>query len=308
MMAVKREEEIELASAISPFTEQIASSSFEFSGIFDFDGGAAGGAGRSFMELLGIGDFPHSMHDFPPLAEESMTAAATPALESFDTVNFPATPNCSSISSSSAEEINDTKCAVNGNDEERNKIKSKVATSKKGQKRTREPRFAFVTKSEVDHLEDGYRWRKYGQKAVKNSPFPRSYYRCTSAACGVKKRVERSSADRTVVVTTYEGQHTHPSPVGPRGGGHPPPPFAVSSSAFAAQPAMNHPSPYVSSLFPQQMGFYPSNACFVAAADQRFCKEGASVARAGQNSMIDNGLLQDVIWPIRSKDQGGEFV
>lgn len=45
--------------------------------------------------------------------------------------------------------------------------------SKKGQKRPREPRFAFMTKSEIDHLEDGYRWRKYGQKAVKNSPYPR---------------------------------------------------------------------------------------------------------------------------------------
>ncbi|KAG0458184.1 hypothetical protein HPP92_022914 [Vanilla planifolia] len=44
---------------------------------------------------------------------------------------------------------------------------------KKGEKRQREPRFAFMTKSEVDHLEDGYRWRKYGQKAVKNSPYPR---------------------------------------------------------------------------------------------------------------------------------------
>jgi hypothetical protein len=43
----------------------------------------------------------------------------------------------------------------------------------KGEKRPRQPRFAFMTKSEVDHLEDGYRWRKYGQKAVKNSPFPR---------------------------------------------------------------------------------------------------------------------------------------
>lgn len=46
--------------------------------------------------------------------------------------------------------------------------------AKKGQKRTRQPRVAFMTKSEIDHLEDGYRWRKYGQKAVKNSPFPRS--------------------------------------------------------------------------------------------------------------------------------------
>ena len=47
------------------------------------------------------------------------------------------------------------------------------AGAKKGEKRPRQPRFAFMTKSEVEHLEDGYRWRKYGQKAVKNSPFPR---------------------------------------------------------------------------------------------------------------------------------------
>lgn len=44
---------------------------------------------------------------------------------------------------------------------------------KKAERKQKEPRFAFVTKSEVDHLEDGYRWRKYGQKAVKNSPYPR---------------------------------------------------------------------------------------------------------------------------------------
>ncbi|CAA6668893.1 unnamed protein product [Spirodela intermedia] len=85
---------------------------------------------------------------------------------------------------------------------------------KKAQKRQREPRFAFMTKSDIEHLDDGYRWRKYGQKPVKDSPFPRSYYRCTTASCGVKKRVERSSADPTIVVTTYEGQHNHSSPAG----------------------------------------------------------------------------------------------
>ena len=47
---------------------------------------------------------------------------------------------------------------------------------KKAEKRQRQPRVAFLTKSEVDHLEDGYRWRKYGQKAVKNSPYPRFVY------------------------------------------------------------------------------------------------------------------------------------
>lgn len=43
----------------------------------------------------------------------------------------------------------------------------------KEEKKQRQARFAFMTKSEVDNLEDGYRWRKYGQKAVKNSSFPR---------------------------------------------------------------------------------------------------------------------------------------
>ncbi|XP_076939218.1 putative WRKY transcription factor 57 [Bidens hawaiensis] len=88
---------------------------------------------------------------------------------------------------------------------------------RKGPKTIRQPRFAFITKSEIDHLEDGYKWRKYGQKAVKNSLFPRSYYRCTSNKCTVKKRVERSSEDPTTVITTYEGQHCHHSIGFPRG-------------------------------------------------------------------------------------------
>lgn len=81
---------------------------------------------------------------------------------------------------------------------------------KKGEKKVRRPRFAFQTRSQVDILDDGYRWRKYGQKAVKNNNFPRSYYRCTHQGCSVKKQVQRLSKDEEVVVTTYEGTHTHP--------------------------------------------------------------------------------------------------
>ncbi|MED6118848.1 WRKY Transcription Factor [Stylosanthes scabra] len=95
--------------------------------------------------------------------------------------------------------------------------RNKENNKKKGEKKQKEPRFAFMTKSEVDHLEDGYRWRKYGQKAVKNSPYPRSYYRCTTQKCSVKKRVERSYQDPSTVITTYEGQHNHPVPTSLRG-------------------------------------------------------------------------------------------
>lgn len=49
----------------------------------------------------------------------------------------------------------------------------KASGKKKGEKKVRRPRFAFQTQSQVDILDDGYRWRKYGQKAVKNNKFPR---------------------------------------------------------------------------------------------------------------------------------------
>ncbi|XP_077211257.1 putative WRKY transcription factor 43 [Tasmannia lanceolata] len=80
---------------------------------------------------------------------------------------------------------------------------------KKGEKKVRKPRCAFQTRSHVDILDDGYRWRKYGQKAVKNNKYPRSYYRCTHQGCSVKKQVQRLSEDEGIVVTTYEGMHTH---------------------------------------------------------------------------------------------------
>ncbi|XP_054796253.1 probable WRKY transcription factor 43 [Prosopis cineraria] len=72
-------------------------------------------------------------------------------------------------------------------------------------------RVAFKTKSEVEILDDGYKWRKYGKKRVKNSPNPRNYYRCSVEGCPVKKRVERDKDDSRYVITTYEGVHTHPS-------------------------------------------------------------------------------------------------
>ncbi|CAA0834868.1 Probable WRKY transcription factor 48 [Striga hermonthica] len=147
-------------------------------------------------------------------------AAAAPPPEYSEVVTAPAAAVSScSASSSSTEGKKKNEVEDEEGDEGpcKEKTKKHLKPKKKNQKRQREPRFAFMTKSDIDNLDDGYRWRKYGQKAVKNSPFPRSYYRCTSTSCGVKKRVERSSEDPSIVVTTYEGTHTHPCPVAPRG-------------------------------------------------------------------------------------------
>ncbi|KAE8683042.1 putative WRKY transcription factor 3 [Hibiscus syriacus] len=75
-----------------------------------------------------------------------------------------------------------------------------------------EPRIIVQTTSEVDLLDDGYRWRKYGQKIVKGNPHPRSYYKCTTPGCNVRKHVERASTDPKAVITTYEGKHNHDVP------------------------------------------------------------------------------------------------
>jgi hypothetical protein len=88
-------------------------------------------------------------------------------------------------------------------------MKMKKKINMKARRKVREPRFCFKTMSDVDVLDDGYKWRKYGQKVVKNTQHPRSYYRCTQDNCRVKKRVERLAEDPRMVITTYEGRHAH---------------------------------------------------------------------------------------------------
>lgn len=71
------------------------------------------------------------------------------------------------------------------------------------------------TKGEVTSLavgapaEDAYNWRKYGQKQVKGSEFPRSYYKCTFPNCPVKKKVEHSQEGHITEII-YKGAHNHP--------------------------------------------------------------------------------------------------
>ncbi|QCE12046.1 WRKY transcription factor 33 [Vigna unguiculata] len=81
-----------------------------------------------------------------------------------------------------------------------------------GSRTVREPRVVVQTTSEIDILDDGFRWRKYGQKVVKGNPNARSYYKCTAPGCSVRKHVERAAHDIKAVITTYEGKHNHDVP------------------------------------------------------------------------------------------------
>lgn len=57
--------------------------------------------------------------------------------------------------------------------------------------------------------QDGYNWRKYGQKLVKGNEYVRSYYRCTYPNCQVKKQLECSHNGQIVDIVCF-GQHDHP--------------------------------------------------------------------------------------------------
>ncbi|CAN6467652.1 unnamed protein product [Victoria cruziana] len=61
------------------------------------------------------------------------------------------------------------------------------------------------------HEEDGYAWRKYGQKDILGSRFPRSYFRCThkfDQGCPAIKQVQRLDQNPALLQITYMGSHT----------------------------------------------------------------------------------------------------
>nr|AMR43368.1 WRKY transcription factor [Petunia x hybrida]AMR43369.1 WRKY transcription factor [Petunia x hybrida] len=74
------------------------------------------------------------------------------------------------------------------------------------------PHMSIQNTTDSEITEDGFRWRKYGQKVVKGNSYPRSYYRCTSPKCNVRKFVERTIDDPNALITTYEGKHNHGIP------------------------------------------------------------------------------------------------
>lgn len=71
----------------------------------------------------------------------------------------------------------------------------------------------YRNRGEVYPPPDSWSWRKYGQKPIKGSPYPRGYYRCSSSkGCPARKQVERSRHDPTTILMTYSSDHNHSLP------------------------------------------------------------------------------------------------
>ncbi|THU57580.1 hypothetical protein C4D60_Mb03t05020 [Musa balbisiana] len=71
-------------------------------------------------------------------------------------------------------------------------------------------RVPAISPKMADIPPDEYSWRKYGQKPIKGSPYPRGYYKCSILRwCPARKHVERALDDPTMLIVTYEGEHCH---------------------------------------------------------------------------------------------------
>ncbi|XP_019706738.1 probable WRKY transcription factor 4 isoform X2 [Elaeis guineensis] len=152
--------------------------------------------------VSGCDEFPGSFH--------------FPANSRTGTANFSRGRDCSHgtserLSDASEGEVGDGEPGTDEGGDSTQDLKRRMMESTSHRMVT-EPRIIVQTTSEVDLLDDGYRWRKYGQKVVKGNPHPRSYYRCTNVGCIVRKHIERSSTDPKAVITTYEGKHNHDVP------------------------------------------------------------------------------------------------
>ncbi|KAL6846386.1 hypothetical protein ACP4OV_023834 [Aristida adscensionis] len=75
----------------------------------------------------------------------------------------------------------------------------------------RQPSRAIRVRGTDYSLDDGYSWRKYGQKEILGAKHPRAYYRCLhrhSQGCQATKQLQRTDHDPDLSDVVYHGVHT----------------------------------------------------------------------------------------------------
>ncbi|XP_027349482.1 WRKY transcription factor 22 [Abrus precatorius] len=97
---------------------------------------------------------------------------------------------------------------------QRNKQPHTSGSASTPRSKRRKNQLKKVCQVPVENLSsDIWAWRKYGQKPIKGSPYPRGYYRCSSSkGCLARKQVERNRSDPTMFIVTYTAEHNHPAP------------------------------------------------------------------------------------------------
>ncbi|XP_015084638.1 probable WRKY transcription factor 29 isoform X1 [Solanum pennellii] len=99
-------------------------------------------------------------------------------------------------------------------EEEQQQVVAPTSTYVPKYKKRKNEQKRVVLQLKADDLSsDKWAWRKYGQKPIKGSPYPRSYYRCSSSkGCLARKQVEQSCTENGTFIVTYTAEHNHSQP------------------------------------------------------------------------------------------------
>lgn len=120
-------------------------------------------------------------------------------------------------------------------------------------------------------MEDGCAWRKYGQKNILDSKYPRCYFRCThkyDQDCRATKQVQIIQENPIIYQTTYFSQHTCNSVNIPKHG--------MESSSFDVKQIL------------------PSNGTIDSSHDSIVKEEDQEIkVQSGVSSTMDSNLWQD---------------
>ncbi|KAG9454651.1 hypothetical protein H6P81_007555 [Aristolochia fimbriata] len=146
--------------------------------------------------------------DYPFLGSEysgSLSTIDVPPAINRSTLNLYSGPTLEDIESA----LSTTKQSLGLTEELGTSRTSTVSLIEKGFNKVDNKYTLKIKSSGSTMADDGYKWRKYGQKSIKNSPNPRSYYRCTNPRCSAKKQVEKSKDEADTLIVTYEGLHLH---------------------------------------------------------------------------------------------------
>ncbi|KAK4273784.1 hypothetical protein QN277_017115 [Acacia crassicarpa] len=116
--------------------------------------------------------------------------------------------------------------------------------------------------------EDGFTWRKYGQKEIFGCVYPRSYYRCTHQKlykCPAKKQVQRVDNSPHTFAVTYRGSHT----------------CVMSSTAPSSAPPPHLFVDFNTTVSPQLSSSSTSVSQWLPSPHLGLCTGGASAATPG---------------------------